>query len=65
MLPKTSLQLLAIPKLLWLRFVFKLNYLLKIIPPSKLEKYANVDVVGFYKHFQPKFTAMNIFYRLQ
>ena len=24
--PKTSLQLLAIPKLLWLRIVFKVNY---------------------------------------
>ena len=60
--PKTSLQLLAIPKLLWLRFVFKVNYFLKIILLSKLKHYANVESLTLYKHLQPKFTAMNNIY---
>ena len=60
--PKTSLQLLAIPKLPWLRIVFKVNYFLKIIPLSKLEHYANVESLTLYKHLQPKFTAMNNIY---
>ena len=62
MLPKTSLQLLAIPKLLWLRIVFKVNYFLKIIPLSKLEHDANVETLTLYKHLQPTFTAMNNIY---
>ena len=62
MLPKISLQLLAIPKLLWLGIVFKVNYFLKIIPLSKLEHYANVETLTLYKHLQPKFTAMNNIY---